>query len=75
MPGTTGLELMSLIKAERPDVPVILATGYAELPPGTDPDLPKLAKPFQQETLARAVAQHARRDPADATVVPFRQRG
>jgi CheY-like chemotaxis protein len=73
MPGMTGLDLLAEIAAEWPDVPVILASGYAELPAGTDPDLPRLAKPFQQDALARAVAQHAR--PADdGTVIPFRQR-
>ena len=73
MPGMTGLDLLAEIAAEWPGVPVVLASGYAELPAGTDPDLPRLAKPFQQEALARAVAQHAR--PAeDGTVIPFRQR-
>jgi CheY-like chemotaxis protein len=73
MPGMTGLDLLAEIAAEWPDVPVVLASGYAELPAGTDPDLPRLAKPFQQDALARAVAQHAR--PAeDGTVIPFRQR-
>jgi CheY-like chemotaxis protein len=73
MPGMTGLELMAAIEAEWPDVPMVLASGYAELPPGTDPDLPRLAKPFQQQVLARVVAQHAR-GADDATVIPFRQR-
>jgi CheY-like chemotaxis protein len=73
MPGMTGLDLLAEISAEWPDLPVILASGYAELPAGTDPDLPRLAKPFQQDALARTVAQHAR--PADdGTVIPFRQR-
>jgi CheY-like chemotaxis protein len=73
MPGMTGLELMAAIEAEWPDVPMVLASGYAELPPDTDPNLPRLAKPFQQEILARTVAQHARRAD-DGTVIPFRQR-
>jgi PAS domain S-box-containing protein len=73
MPGMTGVELIAAIAAEWPDVPMVLASGYAELPPETDPNLPRLAKPFQQEVLARAVAQHAKRED-DATVIPFRQR-
>jgi len=34
MPGMTGSELVSKVRAEKPGFPVILATGYAELPPG-----------------------------------------
>jgi CheY-like chemotaxis protein len=74
MPGMTGLELIAAVQAEWPGVPLVLATGYAELPPGTDPNLPKLAKPFRQDALARTVAQHARRADEDGTVIPFRQR-
>jgi signal transduction histidine kinase len=56
MPGMTGTQLITAIKAEWPHIPVILATGYAELPPGTDSDLPRLNKPFGQAELAREVA-------------------
>ena len=31
MPGMKGSELAATIRAERPDLPVIIATGYAEL--------------------------------------------
>jgi len=30
MPRMTGLELSSLIKAERPDIPIVLCTGFSE---------------------------------------------
>ncbi|MDB5459082.1 MAG: Histidine kinase [Caulobacteraceae bacterium] len=56
MPEMTGLELAGVIKAGRPDLPLILATGYAELPPDADPTLPRLAKPFTQRELALMVA-------------------
>ena len=36
-------------------LPVILATGYAEMPPGAATDLPRLNKPFSQKALAEAV--------------------
>lgn len=55
MPRMTGAQLAAAIKAERPDLRVILATGYAELPPGVEADLPKLAKPFRQQDLMQAV--------------------
>jgi PAS domain S-box-containing protein len=56
MPKMTGIQLASAIKAERPGIPIILATGYAELPPGVDTELPKLGKPFRQQELMQAVA-------------------
>ena len=37
MPGMTGLELAHAIKASWPALPVVLATGYAELPTGSAP--------------------------------------
>lgn len=54
MPHMTGLQLAEAIKNEWPTLPIILATGYSELPPGAD--LPKLAKPFLQHDLAKAIA-------------------
>lgn len=57
MPAMTGSELAAAIRAEKPNLPVILATGFAELPPGADEGLPRLAKPFRQQQLAEAVAK------------------
>jgi CheY-like chemotaxis protein len=56
MPGTSGAQLATMIHSERPDLPIILATGYAELPEGSKSDLPRLAKPFTQDDLARVVS-------------------
>jgi len=55
MPQITGLQLAARIKVEAPDLPVILATGYAELGVGEETDLPRLAKPFFQRDLANAI--------------------
>jgi CheY-like chemotaxis protein len=55
MPQMTGMQLIEEIKDNWPDLPVILATGFAELPPGTDPRQITLAKPFRQHDLAYAV--------------------
>jgi hypothetical protein len=35
----------------RPSLPILLATGYAELPEGAQLDLPRLAKPYHQDEL------------------------
>ena len=57
MPGMTGLELVAASREVRPSLPVLLATGYAELPEGTQLDLPRLAKPYHQDQLRDQVDQ------------------
>jgi PAS domain S-box-containing protein len=52
MPQMTGLQLADAIKKEWPEVPVIIATGFAEMEPEAGPSLPKLAKPFTEAELA-----------------------
>jgi signal transduction histidine kinase/ActR/RegA family two-component response regulator len=56
MPGMNGLELASKIRLLAPGLPVILATGYAELPPTHAAELQRLAKPYTQPALAAALA-------------------
>ncbi len=56
MPQMTGAQLASEIRNRWPDLPILLATGYAELPSGADPGLPRLSKPFSQVDLRRALA-------------------
>ena len=55
MPGMTGAELIDLVRREQPALPVIIATGYAELPPGAATSVPRIAKPFLQAHLDQAV--------------------
>ncbi len=57
MPRMTGSQLADFLRSERPDLPVIMATGYAELPPGADTTLPRLCKPFSEQQLAEAIAR------------------
>ena len=59
MPRMTGTQLAALIQAERPETPIILATGYADLPRGEASNIPRLPKPFTQEEIAQAVARAA----------------
>ena len=56
MPGMTGTELIRAARMQRPGLPVILATGYAE-PTGIDPEIPVLKKPYLQQALATAIAR------------------
>jgi signal transduction histidine kinase/CheY-like chemotaxis protein len=51
MPGMTGIELAAASRELRPSLPILLATGYAELPEGAQIDLPRLAKPYHQDQL------------------------
>ena len=56
MPGMNGMDFITEALAGDPDIPVILATGYAELqrlPEGVR----LLHKPFDQEALRGAIAQ------------------
>ncbi len=57
MPRMTGVQLAEAILAGRPDLPIILATGYAELPVGLGSTLPRLSKPFTQQQLANALKE------------------
>jgi signal transduction histidine kinase len=55
MPGMTGTQLVAEIRAAWPDLPVMIATGYAELPEDRDRKLPRLDKPYGQDDLAAAI--------------------
>ena len=59
MPGMTGSELAEAVLRDRPDFPIIIATGYAELPEGPAQGIPRLAKPFFEKDLADAIASVA----------------
>ncbi|HVJ71818.1 MAG TPA: ATP-binding protein [Sphingomicrobium sp.] len=56
MPGMRGSELAEDACNIRPGLPVLLLTGYANLAKGEAAGLPRLAKPFREADLARAVA-------------------
>ena len=57
MPQMNGVQLVEAIKAERPGVRAILATGYAELPDEEEVGVTRLAKPFLQNDLRRAIGR------------------
>jgi len=56
MPGMTGSQLTTIIHELRPNLPVILASGFAELRPGSAVTAPRLAKPFSSRDLVAAIA-------------------
>jgi CheY-like chemotaxis protein len=51
MPGMTGVELARSIRSSRPDLPVLIVSGYAEAE-GIAPEIPRLTKPFRNAELA-----------------------
>jgi PAS domain S-box-containing protein len=56
MPQMTGAQLIDAIRERWPALPIVLATGYAELPAGVAQGTPKLAKPFTEADLAKILA-------------------
>jgi YesN/AraC family two-component response regulator len=51
MPGMTGVDLVQAIRERRPNLPVLIISGFAD-ERGITPDLPRLTKPFRQADLA-----------------------
>ena len=57
MPGMTGMELADEVRRTHPHLPVLLATGYAEMEGSHRANVPRLAKPYTQERLAIEIAR------------------
>ena len=52
MPGMTGMELAKAARDRVPGLPILLASGYADLPSGVEIDVARLGKPYSQDQLA-----------------------
>ncbi len=75
MPGLTGTELARLTRQTWPTLPIILVTGYPELPKGEDHTLPWLIKPYQRDDLAaRMEALLAAAEATNVVTVEFPRR-
>jgi signal transduction histidine kinase len=57
MPGMTGIDLALKLRGRDPELPILLATGYAEIQGEAPLELPRLAKPFTQEQLSWEIAR------------------
>jgi two-component system, cell cycle sensor histidine kinase and response regulator CckA len=74
LPGLSGFELLARLRAERPELPLIAMSGYAEgapnrlqaLPPGVD----FIEKPFASEDLVAAMQGACRRGQAGRGSLP-----
>ena len=71
MPGMTGTELAKHIRGMRPDLPIILATGYAEVPNNLIAGMPRLDKPYRLDKLAATIAAVLDERALDAIPVPL----
>jgi PAS domain S-box-containing protein len=60
MPGMTGEELSQAVLADRPQLPILMISGYADLPEGVAVSVPKLGKPFGEDQLAAAISDARR---------------
>jgi signal transduction histidine kinase/CheY-like chemotaxis protein len=56
MPGITGTDLAVQVRATRPDMRILVISGYAETD-GISAELPRLTKPFKQSDLAISLGQ------------------
>lgn len=59
MPEMNGADVVCEARRLRPDLPVLLVTGYANVTHGLAAELPRLAKPFRQAELAARIADLA----------------
>jgi PAS domain S-box-containing protein len=57
MPRMNGAQLAAAAREIRPELPILLATGYAELPAGYALELPRIGKPYQQDQLAAEIVK------------------
>ena len=57
MPGMTRIELAREVRRQHPQLPILLATGFAELEGVKVSDVKRLAKPYTQDQLATEIAR------------------
>jgi PAS domain S-box-containing protein len=76
MPGMSGMELIAAARGEFPALPMLLATGFADLAGQAFADVARLSKPFLQNELDRAIgaAVASFEMGTERNVVPLRQR-
>jgi PAS domain S-box-containing protein len=68
MPGMTGAQLAAAIRVKKPRMPIIIASGYAEVPEEIS-EYPRLQKPFSANALLAIVVEAT--TPPTAEVIDF----
>jgi signal transduction histidine kinase len=57
MPGMTGMDLAVAVRKQHPTLPILLATGYAELQGAQPIELPRIAKPYTRQQLSAEIVR------------------
>jgi PAS domain S-box-containing protein len=57
MPGMNGGDLAKAARDVLPNLPILIASGYAELPPGVGLDFARLGKPYTQDQLSTEIGK------------------
>lgn len=57
MPGMTGVDLAMALREQDSQLPILLATGYAELQDGQRIELPRISKPYTQQQLSSEIVR------------------
>lgn len=65
MPQMDGAQLAKSLRTLRADLPIILATGYAERLEGFATQLPRLTKPYKQIDLVQVIGRTMKHEAAD----------
>ncbi|HEV7437401.1 MAG TPA: MHYT domain-containing protein [Pseudorhizobium sp.] len=71
MPGMSGAQLAAAIRVRLPELPIIIATGYADVSAEVS-QYRKVQKPFNEEALGNVILESLR---PNAQVVPLDARG
>ncbi|HST92083.1 MAG TPA: PAS domain S-box protein [Brevundimonas sp.] len=73
MPEMTGADLIHAVEGGWPRLPILLVSGYAEIPEGAAVGIPRLAKPFRPHQLTAAILDMMR-DTGSSKVLRFPNR-
>lgn len=57
MPGMSGIELAEAVRQLRPGLPILLTSGYAELPEDRANTFARLEKPFREDQLMASLTE------------------
>ena len=73
MPGMSGLQVLELVKASKPDLPVLILSGLSSIPTAVEAAklgaAEYLIKPLDDENLGKAVRSHIKVDDMFKTIV------
>jgi len=63
MPGMRGSELARRLRQDRPDLRILIASGYTDLPETIPAGMPRLDKPYRMDKLASVIDSLMHRKP------------